>query len=78
MAESTQPVLQRIIQGCSRFLLFVGAVIFLVGDRFLHEIKHVDFLFSEVAGILAGVLLMLLGAGIAVVSKSPRPEQKND
>ena len=73
-ADSRQPVLQRIIRGCSRLLLWVGAAIFLLGDKYLYEIKHVDFLASLAIGILVGSLLMLLGAGIAVACKSPEPE----
>ena len=72
MTDSRQPVLQRMIQGCSRLLLWAGAVVFLFGDAFLYEIKHVNFFVSAAIGIPGGVLVMLLGAGIAVVSKSPR------
>jgi hypothetical protein len=73
MTDSRQPVLQRMIQGCSRLLLWVGAVVFLFGDAFLYEIKHVNFFVSAAIGILGGVLVMLLGAGIAVASKSLSP-----
>jgi|HubBroStandDraft_6_1064221.scaffolds.fasta_scaffold264816_2 hypothetical protein len=72
MTDSRQPVLQRILQGCSRLLLWAGAAVFLVGDAFLYEIKHVNFFVSAAIGILGGVLVMLLGAGIAVASKSPK------
>jgi len=70
MADSKEPVLQKIIQGCSRLLLWVGAAVFLVGDAFLYEIEHVNYFVSATIGILGGVLVMLLGAGIAVASKS--------
>ena len=70
MTESRQPALQRIIQGCSRLLLWAGAAVFLGGDAFLYEIKHVNFFVSAAIGILGGVLVMLLGAGIAVANKS--------
>ncbi|MGB8061530.1 MAG: hypothetical protein WCF26_06535 [Candidatus Sulfotelmatobacter sp.] len=70
MADSKEPVLQKIIQGCSRLLLWAGAAVFLVGDAFLYEIEHVNFFVSAAIGILGGVLVMLLGAGIAVASKS--------
>ena len=56
----------------SNFLLWAGAAVFLIGGKFLHEIKHGSFLVSETIGILGGVLLMLLGAGIAIAGKSPR------
>jgi len=78
MADSRQPVLQRIIRVCSRLLLLVGAAVFFVGDKFLYEIKHVNLFVSEVVGVLGGVLLMLLGAGIVIAGKSPRPEQRFD
>jgi hypothetical protein len=78
MADSKQPVLQKIIQACSCLLLRVGAAVFLFGDAFLYEIKHVNFFASAAIGILGGVLVMLLGAGIAVASKSPRLGQHFD
>jgi hypothetical protein len=53
----------------------VGAAVFFLGDAYLYEIKHVNFLVSAAVGILGGSLVMLLGAGIAVACKSPKPEQ---
>jgi hypothetical protein len=70
MSDSREPVLQRMIRGSSRLLLWVGAVVFLFGDAFLYEIKHVNFFVSAVIGILGGILVMFLGAGIAYASKS--------
>ncbi len=78
MTDSRQPVLERMIRGCSRLLLWMGAVVFLFGDAFLYEIKHVSFFVSAAIGILGGVLVMLMGAGIAVASKSPRLGQHFD
>jgi len=75
MTDSKAPVSQKIIQGCSRLLLWVGAAVFLVGDAFLYEIKHVNFFLSLAIGIVGGLLVMVLGAGIAVASKSPRSGQ---
>jgi hypothetical protein len=49
---------------------------FFVGDAYLYEIKHVNFLVSATVGILGGSLVMLMGAGIAVACKSPKPEQR--
>jgi len=72
MTDPNPPVLQKIIQASSRLLLWAGAVVFLVGDAFLYEIKHVKFFASAAIGILGGVLVMLLGAVIGVASKSPR------
>jgi len=51
-----------------------GATVFFIGGKFLYEIKHVSFLVSEVVGILGGVLLMLLGAGIALAANSQAGE----
>ena len=51
---------------------------FLVGDAFLYEIKHVNFFASAAIGVLGGVSVMMLGAGIAVASKSPRSGQHID
>jgi hypothetical protein len=78
MADHRQPVLKKIIRGCSRLLLFVGAAVFFVGGKFLYEIKHLNFFVSEGVGILGGMLLMLLGAGIAIAGKSHKTEQNND
>ena len=81
MADSRQPVSQSIIRGFFRLLMYLGAAVFLLGDKFLHEIMHVDFLFSEVFGILGGLLLMLLGAGlgarVARASKTPELDRGN-
>jgi hypothetical protein len=72
MFESRQPVLRRVIEGCSSLLLLAGAITFLVGDKFLHEIKHEGFLASEGNGIVGGLLLMLLGVAIAPAGKSQK------
>ncbi|MGO9339912.1 MAG: hypothetical protein ACLPY1_20625 [Terracidiphilus sp.] len=78
MAELRQQVLQRIIRVCSRLLLWAGATVFFVGDAFLYEIKHVNFFVSAAVGVIGGGLVMLLGAGIAVASKSPTSGQHFD
>jgi hypothetical protein len=65
MGNSKHSALQSIIQGCSRVLLVLGAAVFLIGGKFLYEIKHVTFWAAEAICIFGGVLLMLLGAGIA-------------
>ena len=43
-------------------LLYTGAAVFFFGGKFLHEIRHVNFLTAEAVGISSGVLLMILGA----------------
>lgn len=78
MTDSRQTVVQRMIPGCSRLLLWAGAVVFLFGDAFLHQIRHLSFIVSAAIGIPGGILVMLLGAGIAVASKSPKPGQNHD
>lgn len=75
MIDSRQPVLQRVICGSSRLLLWVGAAIFFVGDAYLYEIRHVNFFVSAAVGILGGSLVMLLGAGIAAACKPPKSER---
>ena len=51
-----------------------GTLIFCVGDKFFYEIKHVSFLVSEVVGVFGGVLLMMIGAGIAMKNNPSRKE----
>lgn len=75
MADSGHSFLQAFIRGSSRLLLWAGAAVFLIGDAFLYEIKHVNFLVSLVVGILGGLILMLLGAGIAILGKSPNHQR---
>jgi hypothetical protein len=58
-------------------LLWVGAVVFLFGDAFLYEIRHVNFFVSAAIGIPGGILVMLLGAGIALAIKSPSLGQRS-
>jgi len=69
--DSSQPVRQRIIARCSYLLLLVGVAVFLIGGKFLHEIKHLSFQISETVGIIGRVLLMLFGAGVAIAYESP-------
>ena len=66
---------RNIIRVCSRLLLWAGAAAFLVGGKFLYEIKHVNFVIAEAEGILGGVLLALLGAGIGMADKAPSSKQ---
>jgi hypothetical protein len=57
---------------CSRLIGSSEAAIFLVGGKFLYEIKHKNFLLSEMTGILAGTLLMFLGWAVRGLDKSVR------
>ena len=75
MTDSQQPVLQRIIRGCSRLLLWVGAAIFSSETRTFMRSSDVNFLVSAAVGILGGSLVMLLAAEIAVACKSAKPER---
>ena len=78
MANSSQPAQQWIAKVFSCVLIYTGAAVFLLGDKFLHQFEHLNFFASEFIGILAGVLLMLLGAGADKAFKSPKAEQGND
>lgn len=62
MISTCNPVLQRFLTGCSRVVMFTGAAVFLVGGKFLYEIRHVNFFTAEAVGILCGVLLVVFGA----------------
>ncbi len=75
MQKPSESKLFKVIRGCSRLLLWAGAAVFLIGGKFLYEIKHVQFVNAEAVGMLGGMLLMLLGAGIGMVGKSSSPEQ---
>ena len=75
MTDPPESVSQRMIRGCGHLLMWAGAAVFFVGDGYLYEIKHVNFLVSAAVGILGGSLVMLLGAGIAVACKSSKPER---
>jgi hypothetical protein len=75
MQESSGSNWIKVIRGCSRLLLWLGAAVFLVGGKFLYEIKGVNFANAEAEGIIGGVLLMLLGAGIGMADKSPPRKQ---
>ena len=72
MGDHSQSVRQNVIRACSRVLLWGGAAVFLIGGKFLYEIRHVSFAVSETVGIVGGVLLMLIGAGIGIAGKPPR------
>jgi hypothetical protein len=52
MADSREPILKKMLRGFSHLLLLAGGVVFLFGDKFLHEIEHLSFLSLEVCGIL--------------------------
>ena len=68
-----QPALTyRIVNAFSQFIKWAGAVVFLFGGKFLYEIRHKDFLTSEVLGILIGIFLVAIGAGISYTQKSAR------
>jgi hypothetical protein len=54
MAEPSSQIKSQLIQNCSRVLLWEGPAVFLIGKKFLHEIKHVEFMTAEAAGIVGG------------------------
>jgi hypothetical protein len=76
MQEPSGSKLTKIIWGCSRLLLWVGAAVFLIGGKFLYEIRHVNFVNAEAEGLVGGMLLMLLGAGIGMTGKASTPKRK--
>jgi hypothetical protein len=78
MANSSQPAQQWIAKVFSCVLIYTGAAVFLLGDKFLHQFEHWSFFASEAAGILTGVALMLLGAGIDKAFKPPKTEGQSD
>jgi hypothetical protein len=57
------------IRICSRLLSLSGAMLFLVGGKFVYEIEHVNFLVPEVWCMVGGVLLIILGAVVAPKSE---------
>jgi hypothetical protein len=56
-----------VIQGLSKLLLVVGGLIFFLGDRALREFWRVPFGMAIVAGIGAGVAVMLAGAALQLL-----------
>lgn len=73
MTTPSRTFLRRFLSGGSKLLLYIGAAVFLVGGKFLYEIRHVSFFTAEVVGILCGVLLMILGAAIGPARKQDLP-----
>ena len=69
-AQSKAPVLRVIVDGCSRLLLWIGAAVFFLGGKLLHEVKHIAFFDAEVFCIIVGIVLMMLGGGVAIASES--------
>ena len=59
----------KFVRAFSRALLWLGAIVFLVGGKFLYEIKHLNFFSAEVIGIVIGLSVMLIGAGIIKVQE---------
>lgn len=56
-----EPASRRNLRLIARALLVVGAIVFLVGDRFLAAFAHINFFLAMVIGILSGLLLMVVG-----------------
>lgn len=69
---------QSVLQTCSRVLLWLEAAIFLLGEAFLYEIRHVNLFVSAAIGILGGLLVILLGAAIGIAGESGHSEQHFD
>jgi hypothetical protein len=62
--------MRRLRIGSSKVVLITGAAVFLLGGKFLYEIRHVNIFNAEALGISTGVLLMILGAALG-----PKREQ---
>ena len=74
MTAQNQQLFRKLKYLLSRTLLMVGAAGFLIGDRFLHEIMHVNAVASEVIGIGGGILVMLIGGALGDLRKSTQAE----
>jgi Zn-dependent protease len=57
-------VLKTVRDVVGRVLAYTGAAVFFIGDRYLHEVKHIDYLLSFMIAIGAALLLMLLAYAI--------------
>lgn len=55
-------VLKPFLQGLSKFLLVVGGVCFLFGDRVFIEFGKMDFIFAEFLGIGIACLCLIAAA----------------
>lgn len=64
MNESAKSTGTATLQLLSKVLMVIGGLVFLLGDRFLREIMHFNFLLAEVVGILTGLFLCALGFAI--------------
>ncbi|HEU5457597.1 MAG TPA: hypothetical protein VFU68_03180 [Terracidiphilus sp.] len=60
MPETHSPS-RRILDFCARALIVIGAIVFLLGDRFLADFANISFFLALVIGILSGLLLMIAG-----------------
>lgn len=73
MTRPNSSVLQRFFTGWSKVVLFTGGAVFLIGGKFLYEMRHVNLFTAEAIGISVGVLLMFLGAAIGPTRKQDFP-----
>ncbi|WP_109484975.1 hypothetical protein [Occallatibacter savannae] len=61
MNESPQSARVAAIQFLAKALMVIGVLVFLLGDRFLRNVMHLDFWAGEAIGILSGLLLCAIG-----------------
>jgi len=73
MIRPNNSVLQWFLTGWPKVVLFTGAAVFLIGGKFLHELRHVNLFTAEAIGISVGVLLMFFGAAIGPTRKQDFP-----
>jgi hypothetical protein len=67
-----------LIQATSKVLLTIGGLIFLVGDKALHDFWQVNYGVAILAGIGVGLAVMVAGAALQLAlpeSKRMRPRK---
>ena len=72
MSHAPQTATMRAMQVLSKMFLVLGALIFLIGDKFLRAFFKVDFITAEFVGIGLGLAICLIGAGM-----KPTTEKKD-
>jgi hypothetical protein len=64
-----------VLRGLSRFLMFLGGLVFFIGDRALHEFEKVSYPVALAIGIFSGLLLMGLGVLVGSAGEAVKPDQ---
>jgi hypothetical protein len=66
-----------IVRGISWLFIAAGALIFLVGDRVLHETYRFSFVSAEFESIALAVLLIGTGAALKLAIGDPLGKKRN-